>query len=96
MMMATFCCTSKTNIFLKSCTGIYLIYIGIFHFVAQSQKPAPTAESIFEPNVALIRLLVCAICHTFEHGDLQIICSVCINTLQIVNEKLSIGLGKRE
>ena len=47
-----YCHTGKTPIFSKSCTGLYLSYIGIIHFVAQT-----TADyTYFGPNVALISL----------------------------------------
>ena len=46
------CCTGKTPILSKSCTGFYLIYIGIIHFDAQT-----TADyTNFNPNVALTSL----------------------------------------
>ena len=44
-----YCCTGKILIFSKSCTGFFLIYIGIIHFLAQTIQ-------IFWTNVALISL----------------------------------------
>ena len=35
------CCTGKTPILSKSCTGFYLIYIGIIHFVAKTTADYP-------------------------------------------------------
>ena len=47
-----YCCTGKTPISSKSCTGFNQIYIGIIHFVAQT-----TADySNFDQNVALTSL----------------------------------------